>query len=167
MLEIKNIRVYDLEESIVTRGFPMSTGELAENFEYEVDCVRAYLKSLKTNTFPVNEEMVEIGRKHFNSACGLAKNPAGSGHENFLKGIRVSFNLKFPEYISPQLQRYNWFDIVSSESKMHRLVKMDVKKSCNKYVDDVVIDNLNKWIDIYNLYESYDDGSNIEVLSKY
>ena len=114
MLEIKDIRVYDLEESIVTRGFPMSTGELAENFEHEVNCIKAYFESLKTSTFPTNEEMAKKGEKHFKSACNLAKNPAGSGHENFLKGVRVSFNLKFPEYISPQLQRYNWFDIVSS-----------------------------------------------------
>lgn len=33
---------------------------------------------------------------------------------------------------------------------MHRLTKMDIKKSCNKYVEDIVIDNLNYWIEKFN-----------------
>ena len=62
---------------------------------------------------------------------------------------------------------------------MHRLTKMDIKKTCNKYVDDIVIDNLNKWINIYNKMdkdsvvslelhdtEDYLIVSNIKKLSK-
>ena len=36
---------------------------------------------------------------------------------NFRKGIRVSFDIKYPNYISPELQRYGFVDIVSSSSK--------------------------------------------------
>ncbi|WP_320047918.1 hypothetical protein [uncultured Ilyobacter sp.] len=31
---------------------------------------------------------------------------------------------------------------------------MDIKECCNKYVDDIVIENLQKWVDIYNSFEA-------------
>lgn len=147
MLEIKDIKVYNLAESMVKSGFPMDTGELVENFEYHVKCLQDYLDK-KTQT----ENDIKTAESHFNRAKRLASTPQGSGHDCWVKGVRVSFNLKYPEYISPQLQRYNWFDIESSQSKMHRLTKMDIEKSCNQYVDNVVIDNLNKWVEIYNKF---------------
>jgi hypothetical protein len=58
----------------------------------------------------------------------LAKVPSGSGHDNFLKGIIVQFDLQYPEYFSPQLQRYNWIDIISSQSKMHKITSRELTK---------------------------------------
>ena len=55
--------------------------------------------------------------------------------------------LKFIEYTLDGLK-------VRSDLKYKSIsVKMNVKDSCNKYVDDIVIDNLNRWIDIYNSFE--------------
>ena len=149
MLEVKDVNVFNLEESIVASGFPMSTGELENDFEEHVWCTEIYLSGIVPKSEEDKRDSL-IGKKHFDRAKKLANTPSGSGHSTFLTGIRVTFNLKYPEYISPQLQRYHWLDIVSSNSKMHRLTKMDIRKSVNKYVDDVVIDNLNKWIDLYN-----------------
>ena len=122
MVKIKNVNVCNLQKSVLRSGLPMSTGEPED---------------LKFN------ERVKIASK-------LGSVKTGTGHDNYLKGIIVNFDIKYPEYFSPQLQRYSWIDIVSSQSKMHRLTKMDVDKSVNKYVDQVVIDNLNEWIEIYN-----------------
>ena len=80
----------------------------------------------------------------------MANTPMGSGHQTFLSGIRVSFDIKYPNYISPELQRYHWIDIVTSSSKMHSLTKMDLDKSCNKYVTDSTIKHLQWMIDDYN-----------------
>lgn len=55
-------------------------------------------------------------------------------HDNFLTGIRVSFDIKYPNYFTPELQRYHFLDIVTSSSKMHKLVKMDMNACFNKYV---------------------------------
>ena len=48
------------------------------------------------------------------------------------------------------MQRYHFFDIVTSMSKMHKLLKLDIKKSCNKYVNQSAIDNILHLIDNYN-----------------
>jgi hypothetical protein len=180
MLEIKDLKVFNLEESIVASGFAMSTGELAKDFTYHVECVENYLKNYNKIQYFYKEapnipftHMLKNGENHFKRAVKLGNTPKGSGHPNYLSGIRVSFNLKYAEYISPELQRYHWIDIVTSESKIHRLKNMDIKNSVNKYVDEVVIDNLNKWIDIYNNWEkdkvfiyNYNDCDEIEYLEK-
>ncbi|MGL6065945.1 MAG: hypothetical protein ACRC0R_02625 [Cetobacterium sp.] len=130
MISITNVDVYGLEKTIKRSGYPMRT-ELDNNFSNAlVDYKRAKtLGSVKT----------------------------GTGHDNLLKGIIVQFDLEYTNYWTPQAQRYHWFDIISSSSKMHRLVKMDISKCVNKYVDSIVIDNLNKWIDIYNKFPKKED----------
>lgn len=74
---------------------------------------------------------------------------AGSGHDNFLKGIRVFFKLYYPEYFSPQLQRYNYVDIISSMSKMHMITDIDIRDNCNGYVWDRTINSLNDLVKCY------------------
>lgn len=74
----------------------------------------------------------------------------GSGHDCSAKGILVTALIKYPGYWTPQFQRYHFADIISSQSKMHRLTKMDVGKASNKYVDNRVIEVLREKINIYN-----------------
>lgn len=124
MLEIKNVEVYDLKASVIASRNAMRL-EMPEYTDDEFE------KSLPR-------------------AIQLANTPNGSGHQNFLKGIRVSFDIKYPNYISPELQRYNWIDIVTSSSKMHRLLKMNLDKACNKYVSAKMISELQSMIDVYN-----------------
>lgn len=149
MLEIKNVKVYDLEESVIACRNAMRL-EMAEYTEEEF-------------------------KESLTRAIQLANTPNGSGHQNFLKGIRVSFDIKYPNYISPELQRYNWIDIVTSSSKMHRLLKMDLDNACNKYVAADTIAYMNSLIDDYNqIYNGKSDwgifflrdGSQIDARGK-
>ena len=122
MLEISNWKVYDLEESINACRYSMME-EIPEQIDFE--------KSLER-------------------AKKLAKCPTSSGECNFLSGIRVAYDIKYPQYISPELQRYHFNQIVTSQSKMHKLIRMDLHKCCNKYVTEETINNLNKYIQAYN-----------------
>ena len=122
MLEISNWKVYDLEESINACRYSMFS-EIPE----------------------IKDDQGSLDR-----AVKLAKCATNSGECNFLCGIRVAYDIKYPQYISPELQRYHFNDIVTSQSKMHRLVKMDLHKCCNKYVTEETINNLNKYIQAYN-----------------
>ena len=124
MLEIKNVEVYDLKASVIASRNAMRL-EMPEYTEEEFE------KSLPR-------------------AIQLANTPNGSGHQNFLKGIRVSFDIKYPNYISPELQRYNWIDIITSSSKMHRLLKMNLDKACNKYISQETVLKMEKLINEYN-----------------
>jgi hypothetical protein len=84
-------------------------------------------------------------------AMTLAKAGGGSGHSNFRKGFRVSFDIKYPNYFTPELQRYSFMDIVTSSSKMHRLVKMDMDACFNKYVTQDAKEMMKRYIAEYNL----------------
>lgn len=131
MLSVKNIKVYDLEESVIACRNAMRT-EPAEYTKEEFE------KSLER-------------------AIKLANSPSGSGHQTFLSGIRVSFDLIYPNYISPELQRYHWIDIVCSSSKMHRLAKMDMDNCFNKYVTQESREQMKKLVERYNNAPTYEN----------
>ena len=61
-------------------------------------------------------------------ANALAKNPADSGHANFLKGVLVSVNVTAPIKWWIQAQRYSHFTIVSSQSTMHRGARFNLRR---------------------------------------
>ena len=125
MLEISNTRVYDLKECVIaSRNAMRLTPPEYTDKEFEESLPRA---------------------------MQLAKCGGGSGHSNFRKGIRVSFDVKYPNYISPEMQRYGFLDIVTSSSKMHRLIQMDLDVSCNEYVTEESIKEMKRHINVYNM----------------
>lgn len=128
MLQVKNVKVYDLEESVIACRNAMRT-ELPEYTEVEF------------------EQSLERAKKLVRSS---AESKDVKCHDNFLTGIRVSFDLIYPNYISPELQRYHWIDIVTSSSKMHRIMKMDFRNCCNKYVTTETIEQMEHLVKCYN-----------------
>lgn len=129
MVEISNVKVYDLEESI--NACRNSMRIVPDHDSFENDLVRA--------------------KK-------LCYNPSNSGEINFLKGIRVSMDIKYPGYFSPELQRYHFIDIISSSSKMHRLFVLGAnEESFNKYTDTRSIQILQELINRYNANKSYEN----------
>lgn len=131
MLQIENWNVYDLKESVIAcRNAMRITPAQITDEEFNASMPRAII---------------------------LANSPSGSGHQTFLSGIRVSFDIKYPNYISPELQRYHWIDIVSSSSKMHRLSSMDMDTCFNKYVTDESKEQMKRLVKKFNDTKSYDD----------
>lgn len=128
MLEIINWKVYDLEESVNACRYSM--------MESIPECID-FSKSLER-------------------AVKLAKCPTNSGECNFLCGIRVAFDIKYPQYISPELQRYHFLSIVTSQSKMHKLQAF-TSKSYNKYVDEYSIRKVEEYINGYNEAKTPED----------
>ena len=131
MLQITNWKVYDLKESVIAcRNAMRITPAQITDEEFNASMPRAIM---------------------------LANSPSGSGHQTFLSGIRVSFDIKYPNYISPELQRYHWIDIVSSSSKMHRLSSMDMDTCFNKYVTDESKEQMKRLVKKFNETKSYED----------
>lgn len=114
MLEIKNVKVYDLKESVIAcrNAMRLDVPEYTDE-EFEKSLERA-------------KKLVRSSKESENVKC----------HDNFLTGIRVSFDVKYPGYWTPEFQRYHFADIVTSSSKMHRLTKMNMDTCFNKYVTD-------------------------------
>ena len=131
MLQIDNWKVYDLKESVIAcRNAMRITPAQITDEEFNASMPRAII---------------------------LANSPSGSGHQTFLSGVRVSFDIKYPNYISPELQRYHWIDIVSSSSKMHRLSSMDMDTCFNKYVTDESKEQMKRLVKKFNDTKSYED----------
>lgn len=69
----------------------------------------------------------------------LAKCKTGTGHDNFLNGIIVQFDLTFSNKAWVELQRYHFIDFISSQSTMHCISKMDIRNCVNEYVTENTI----------------------------
>lgn len=131
IIKVDNVRVYGLNESVIASGYPMQ---------------------IETNDMNVRDVITDeiLTEKDLKRAKHLGNAIPGSGHDCFAKGITVQFDLQVPEYIWRQLDRYHFIDYVSSQSKMHRILKMDIDKACNKYVLDSTKETLKNLIDTYN-----------------
>ena len=131
MLEIKNTEVFGLERALVAAGNPMTLGEIC-----------------------TNEPLGLADPKHLGRGKKLGSAPVGSAHDHFLVGIHVQFDIKYPQYWTIEAERYHNFEIISSQSKMHRLTMMGTDCSFsgmfNKYVDQRIIDIVQQKIDKYN-----------------
>ena len=117
---INNVKVYGLIESVRASKYPM-----AVDIEKCTDEITPRVKA-------------------------LGKAPKGSGHDNFLNGVIVQFDLTFSIKGWVEAERYHFLDFVSSQSTMHRITKFDVSSQCNEYVTKEAIENLQKCIDEYN-----------------
>lgn len=117
---VSNTRVYGFDESIKASKYPMAT-----NTE---DCTVEITERQKT----------------------LASSPKGEGHDNFLCGIIVQFDLTFTVKAWTEAERYHFFDIVSSQSTMHRISKFELDGQYIEYVDKRIIGIMNELKDRYN-----------------
>lgn len=143
-MKVENVKIYDLEESIIASGYPMrTTTEMREPNE----------KDLK--------------RAHNLSHAASIDNP---GHGQFLTGIRVAFDLTCTNKMWVEAERYRFLEFVSSQSTMHRITKFDVRNQYNEYVDPRVIAIMEEKIEQYNqLCELADkvEANNVYDIERY
>lgn len=146
MLKISNVKIYGLEESIVASGYPMLSKPYTKGeFEDKVCDVGSVLFD------EPNVNDLTWAERRIKTAKNLGSVPTGSGDDNYLKGIIVQYDVRYPVYWSPQFQRYSGYNnIISSQSAMHRLTKMNLDESFNEYVLPQTRDDVIELIKIYN-----------------
>lgn len=105
-------------------------------------------ESIKASKYPMSIDTELCDSSITNTVLRLSQ--ADGGHNNYLKGINVSFDLTFSNKAWVEMERYKFINIVSSQSTMHRITKLDIRKQCNKYVDERIIETV---IDLRNKYE--------------
>lgn len=96
--------------------------------------------STDTNTSPEPTEMT----------YRLAQCEPGSGHDQFLTGIVVQFNLTFTNKAWVEAERYHFLDFVSSQSTMHRIAQFDLDQAYIDYVDPRVVEVMKSLVAEYN-----------------
>lgn len=122
-MRIENLKVYDLEESMIASGYPMRT-ELIET---------------------------HAGDKDLKRCLNLTKASNGNGaHGQWMTGVRVAFDLTCTNKMWVEAERYRFLEFVSSQSTMHRITKFKIREQYNQYVDPRVIDIMEEKVAAYN-----------------
>ncbi len=98
--------------------------------------------------------------KDFLRAQKLGSCRSGEGHDNYLKGIVVQFDVTAPLYWWKQAQRYHFFEFVSSQSTMHCLLKFDISSQCTTETNKEVLKIVERIKDEYN--EIPDDNKELK-----
>lgn len=125
-MQISNVDVYDLEKSLIASGYPMRT-ELTQIEMTDKDIKRGKSLSKATET--------------------------GNGaHNQFMTGIRVSFDLTCSNKMWVEAERYRFLEFVSSQSTMHRITKFSIRNQYNEYVDPRIIDIMEEKVNKYNAW---------------
>ena len=127
-MKVTNWKFYDLEESILASSYPM-----------------------RTDTEPKDVEEKDLKR-----AISLA-NAKGGGHNQFMSGILVAFDLTCSNKMWVELERYRFITFVSSQSTMHRIAKFDLESSYNEYVDPRIIQVMQTLKETYELNPTPDN----------
>jgi hypothetical protein len=127
-MKIENLKVYDLEESLVASGYPMRT-ELTQR---------------------------EPDEKDIRRGLNLTKASNGNGaHGQWLTGVRVAFDLTCTNKMWVEAERYRFLEFVSSQSTMHRITKFNLDEAYNEYVDSRVIEIMKEKVAEYNALGDY------------
>ena len=119
-MKIENVQVYGLDESIRRAKFPMSV-----------------------DTASLNHDLTK-------GITALAKSKSGEGHDQWLTGVVVQFDVTGSLKWWTEAQRYHFLDFVSSQSTMHRITRFDIESQCNEFVHIGTISVLRGLVDCYN-----------------
>lgn len=106
--------------------------------------------AIRVSKYPMSVKSEDCNTEMTRTTKILGSCETGSGHDNFLKGIIVQFDMRFSNKMSVELERYHFIDFISSQSTMHRITKFSLSDQCNEYVDDRIISIIQEMVDVYN-----------------
>lgn len=109
--------------------------------------------SFKASKYPMSVDIANLNCEYTGTIERLGRSRKGEGHDNFLCGIVVQFDLTFTVKAWTEAERYHFFDIVSSQSTMHRITKFDLDKAYVDYVDPRIIEIMKEKVAEYNACE--------------
>ena len=118
--KITNTKIYGLDESIIRAKYPMSV-------------------DISTLNSDVTKGILAL--------AGCEK---GTGHDNWLNGVIVQFDLTYTVKAWTEAERYHFLDFVSSQSTMHRIAQFDLDKQYDEHTDPRIIAIVKELADKYN-----------------
>lgn len=106
--------------------------------------------SVKASKYPKSVDPTMCSYDITNTTNKLATAEIGSGHDNFLNGVIVQFDLKYTIKAWTEEERYHFIDFVSSQSTMHKINQFNLDSAYIKWVDNRMIDIMKELVDNYN-----------------
>lgn len=107
-------------------------------------------KAIKASKYPMSTDTSKCTSEITKRTISLATCPKGEGHDCFLNGIKVAFDLTLTIKAWTEAERYHWLDFISSQSTMHKAKDMKIADCCISYVDARVIEVAQEYVDKYN-----------------
>lgn len=129
---ITNTKIYGLDESIVRAKYPMSV-----------------------DTSILNSDITK-------GILALSNCEKGTGHDQWLTGVIVQFDLTYTVKAWTEAERYTWLDFISSQSTMHRIAKFDLDNQYSEYTDPRSIVIVKELVEKYN--ETKDPEDYLRIL---
>jgi hypothetical protein len=124
---ITNAKVYGLDESIIRAKFPMAV-----------------------DISTLNSDVTK-------GVHALATCEKGTGHDNWLNGVVVQFDLTYTVKAWVEAERYHFLDFVSSQSTMHRIAQFDLDNQYDEHTDPRIIEIVKELRDRYIETQSPED----------
>lgn len=109
---ISKVKVYGLENAIIGSKYPKAVDLESLTPELTKTCVK------------------------------LAQCEKGTGHDNWLKGVIVQFDLTFTIKAWTEGERYHFLEFISSQSTMHKIAEFDFDEAYISYVDPVIVNRM-------------------------
>lgn len=129
---IANTKIYGLDESIIRAKYPMSV-----------------------DTSILNSDITK-------GILALSNCEKGTGHDQWLTGVIVQFDLTYTVKAWTEAERYTFLDFISSQSTMHRIAKFDLDDQYSEYTDPRSIAIVKELVEKYN--ETKDPEDYLRIL---
>jgi len=113
--------------------------------------------AIRGSKFPMAVDISKLDGNPTGTTDKLAMSERGSGHDNFLNGVIIQFDLTFTVKAWTEAERYHFFDFISSQSTMHRIAKFDLDNQYSEYTDKRMITIMNELKDKYNETQDKED----------
>lgn len=133
---VSNVEVFGLEKAATAARYPMTS----------------------------DIRVLSATEEDFNVADKLANTPAGTGHDNFLNGVVVQFDLTFTNKAWVEAERYHFLDFVSSQSTMHCITKFNLDNAYIHYTDPRIVSIMKDKVLCYNAKKFNRDHDKCEGL---
>ena len=114
-------------------------------------------EAFRGSKLPMATEPGTLNSDVTNTIKKLGSSKIGEGHDTFLNGIIVHFDVEFTIKAWTEAERYTFLNFVSSQSTMHRLSRMDIENQYSEYVDPRMIEIMKELQDKYTETQSTDD----------
>ena len=106
--------------------------------------------SIRRAKFPMSVSPDSLNGELTPGIIHLAQSGRGEGHDQWLTGVVVQFDLTFSNKAWVEAERYHFLDFVSSQSTMHRIAKFDLDEAYNEFVDPRIIEIMKEMVEEYN-----------------
>ena len=113
-------------------------------------CIYGLDESVKASKYPMSVDTEQCTDEITDRTNSLATCEKGSGHDQFMTGIIVQFDLTFTSKAWVAAERYHFLNFVSPQSSMLQVTDSDPDQAYIEYVDGRIAEIMKEKIREYN-----------------